>query len=74
MSKRHEDAKKLVRASLNRHHISYIKLTARVVSFSDLARRDAVFVKVHGCKYPEPGLQDVANDLKGTGVLLDLIY
>ena len=71
MSREHEDAKALVRASLNRHHVSYIKLTAKKVGFSDLARGNAMFVKVHGCKYPEPGLQDVAQDLKGTGVLLD---
>jgi hypothetical protein len=71
MSKQHEDAKALVRASLNRHHVSYIKLTARKVDFTDLARGSAIFVKVHGCRYPEPGLQDVAHDLRGTGVLLD---
>lgn len=68
------EAKRMVRDSLNRHHISYIKLTARTVSFEDLARSSAIFVKVHGTRYPEPDLKLVKKDLKGTGVLLDPNY
>lgn len=70
MSKRHEDAKDLVRGELHGHGILYNKLTARIVSFSDLARGDAVFVKVHGAE-PAARLQLVKQALKGTGVLLD---
>ena len=67
-------AKKLVAGSLERHSIGYVKLRARTVSFSDLARGSAIFVTVLGCPYPEPGLKKVKKDLKGTGVLLDPNY
>ena len=72
MSKKHEDAKALVRKELHLHCILYNKLTSRIVSFSDLARGEAVFVKVHGAE-PAARLQLVKQALKGTGVLLDPI-
>jgi hypothetical protein len=74
MAKAHNAAKKIVRDLLNKHHVRYIKLTSRTVSFSDLARGTGMFVRIHGLRYPEPGLEAVKKDLKGTGVLLDPTY
>ena len=38
--------------------VSYTKLTARTISFSDLARTSCVFVKIHGWK-PNPVIQEL---------------
>lgn len=67
-------AKKLVAASLEKHHIGYTKLRARTVSFEGFGYNKGIFVTVLGCPYPEPGLMKVKKDIKGTGVLLDPNY
>ena len=42
------EAKKLLKGELERRGLRFTKLTARTISFSDLARGSGVFVKVHG--------------------------
>ena len=42
------EAKKIVASFLNQEGLPYTKLTAKTVSFSDLARRQCIFVKVWG--------------------------
>lgn len=45
-------AKKIIKAELDRRGLNY-KLTARTISFVDLARASCVFVRIHGWK-PNP--------------------
>ena len=56
-------AKALVGRILSEQGISYEKLSARTVSFQDLARDSAVFVKIHGLSLPEPRLANVRETL-----------
>lgn len=49
------EAKKTAAIILRGVAIGYDKLTARTVSFQDLAREDCVFVKVHGMRLTGPG-------------------
>lgn len=46
-------AKKIVKEWLERHGMSELKLTAKTVSFEDLARTSCVFITVKGWK-PNP--------------------
>lgn len=42
------EAKKIIKAELERRKIPYTKLTARTINFQDLARVNCIFVKIHG--------------------------
>ena len=53
-------AKKLLKSELDRLTLPYTKLTARTVSFTDLARENAVFVKIHGWQ-PNKLWNDLTN-------------
>lgn len=56
-------AKRLIKAELDRLSLPYAKLTARTVSFEDLARASRLFVKVHGWQ-PNPAwdkLREIAR-------------
>ena len=57
-------AKKIVSAWLEENKLPYTKLTARTVSFVDLARDSRVFVKVHGWQASPmwQGLENLAKD------------
>lgn len=57
-------AKALVARTLSEQGIAYEKLSARTVSFQDLARDSAVFVKIHGLTLPEPRLIKVRETLR----------
>jgi len=46
-------AKKDLTQKLKDAKIEYRKLTARTVSFEDLARASAIFVTIHGAKFPQ---------------------
>jgi hypothetical protein len=41
-------AKKIIRALLDREQLPYRTLTARTISFADLARESCIFVAIHG--------------------------
>lgn len=43
-------AKQLIKNELDRLNVSYTKLTARTVDFTDLTRDKSLFVKIHGWK------------------------
>jgi hypothetical protein len=51
-------AKKIIQAELEKHNLPYEKLTARTISFSDLARASCVFVKIHGWQ-PNPAWEEL---------------
>jgi hypothetical protein len=51
-------AKKIMAAAMSERGLSFDKLTARTVGFSDLARGQAIFVKVHGWK-PNPAWDEL---------------
>lgn len=61
-------AKKAVKESLGRNGITFSKLSAKTVSFEDLARGSRIFVTVHGLTLPDPRLSAVATDSKNAGV------
>lgn len=42
------DAKKLLSTELQRRNVPFEKMTAKTVSFSDLARGSGLFVRIHG--------------------------
>jgi hypothetical protein len=46
-------AKKIIKEALDQEGLPYIKLTARTVDFTDLARVRYIFVRVHGWE-PNP--------------------
>lgn len=56
-------AKKIIKAELDKRKLPYSKLTARTISFTDLAREKCIFVKIHGW---EPSKE--WNDLKTVAV------
>ncbi len=60
------EAKRLISTELNERGLSYDKLTARTVSFTDLARGQAVFVTVHGWK-PDPASGELKRLAKESG-------
>jgi hypothetical protein len=53
------EAKAVVRNFLTANNLPFVKLSARTVGFTDLARGECLFVTVHGWK-PNP----LWNDLK----------
>ncbi len=56
-------AKKIIKFELDRRELPYTKLTAKTISFSDLARADCIFVKIHGWQ-PNP----IWDELKATAI------
>lgn len=60
------EAKRIIRDELNRRKLPFTKLTARNVSFSDLARGERIFVKVHGWK-PNPQWNDLKELARNNG-------
>ena len=54
------EAKKNLAAHLKALGFNYTKLTARTVRFTDLARSECVFVKIHGWQ-PHPGYSLVTD-------------
>ena len=59
------EAKKDVKARLERHGVAFDKLTAKTVSFQGFGYGCTVFVKVHGAKIPRniQSMQEVFNDI-----------
>jgi hypothetical protein len=53
-------AKKLLKAELQRLNVPFTKLTARTIGFSDLARCSCVFVTIHGWR-PSPVFQAITT-------------
>ena len=51
-------AKQIIADKLAELNLSYTKLTAKTVSFSDLARTGCIFVKIHGWK-PNPAFSEL---------------
>lgn len=51
-------AKQIIKRELDRRGLAYSKLTARTVSFSDLARGDCIFVKIAGW-HPNPAWDEL---------------
>ena len=57
------NAKAVIKEFLDKRGLPYTRITAKTVSFSDLARGSAVFVQVHGWK-PNPAwteLKEIAR-------------
>ena len=63
-------AKRHLKGLLDKHGVSYKKLTAKTVGFSDLARGEGVFVKIHGWK-PNPLAADLKKEAKKAGYIID---
>lgn len=42
------EAKKIIKAELERRTLPFTKLTAKTIGFQDLARGECIFVKIHG--------------------------
>ena len=53
-------AKKIIRQNLVDLNLPYDKLTAKTISFSDLARGSCIFVKIHGWQ-PNPKAEILRN-------------
>ena len=53
-------AKKLIKAELDKRKLPYTKLTARSISFTDLARASCIFVKIAGWQ-PNPAWDDLRS-------------
>ena len=62
-------AKKIIREKLNQLGLQY-RLTAKTVSFSDLARGDCIFVKIHGWK-PNPLWDELDKTAKQNGFCIE---
>lgn len=60
-------AKRVVREALERYGLGYTKLTARTVSFTDLARGEALVVTIHGWG-PSPDHELVRQAARAQGV------
>ena len=63
-------AKKTTKEALDCRGMSYTKITARTVSFSDLARGSMVFVSVFGST-PSPCWKDVDFIARNAGFRVD---
>jgi len=61
-----QEAKKIVKEHLIAHNLPYTKLTAKTISFSDLARGSSVFVKIHGWQ-PNPCWDELDRLAKQNG-------
>jgi hypothetical protein len=64
------EAKKIITEHLKKNSITFTKLTARTVDFTDLARDKKIFVKIHGWK-PCPALIGIKNLAKEHGFCVE---
>ena len=60
------NAKQIIRDALEERDLTFSKLTARTVSFADLARDSAIFVKIHGLE-PSPAWDELVILAKENG-------
>lgn len=67
------EAKKVLKQYLDAEGLSYTKLTAKTVSFSDLARCSKIFVTVHGWK-PSPAASGVKAQASANGFCVDFSW
>lgn len=65
-----KQAKIIIENFLLENNLSYIKLTAKTISFSDLARCDTIFVKIHGWN-PDPKWSDLQKIAKQNGFCIE---
>ena len=63
-------AKKIIRQALEQFGLSYTKLTARTVGFSDLARDSCIFVQIHGFE-PSPIWSQLKEIAKCNGFCIE---
>jgi hypothetical protein len=56
-------AKVIVKQFLDDQQLPYTKLTARTIGFSDIARTNCLFVKIHGWQ-PNPLFDDIRQIAK----------
>lgn len=54
------EAKKLIKSELVRRGIPFMKLTAKTIDFTDLARKSCIFVTIHGWQ-PNPQLKELKD-------------
>lgn len=64
------NAKKIIARALEERQLSFTKLTARTINFSDLARGDCVFVAIHGWQ-PNPAWDDLKTLAKSNGFCIE---
>ena len=59
------EAKEIARKALHTQGLTFEKLSARTISFSDLARASCIFVKVHGLgvEISQPNAWDTAKKM-----------
>ena len=62
----HSRAKKIIAKFLDERKLFYVKLTAKKVGFTDLARGDVIFVTIHGWR-PNPATADVTKLARENG-------
>jgi hypothetical protein len=60
------EAKKIIKAELERLLLPFTTLTARTVGFSDLGRGSRIFVTIHGW-HPNPAMQNLKDIGKVNG-------
>lgn len=63
-------AKAAVRKMLQKYGYPSYRLSARTVSFQDLARANCVFVTIHGWQ-PDPDAADLTQEAREAGFRLD---
>lgn len=63
-------AKKLIKAELDRLSLPYTKLSAKTVSFVDLARDSRLVVRVHGWQ-PRPEWEHLRSTARVNGFLVE---
>lgn len=63
------EAKKIIANKLNELGLPAYKLTAKTVSFADLARDSKLFVKINGWK-PSPLWEDLQKTAKENGFMI----
>lgn len=62
--------KRIVRNWLEENRIAYSKLSGETVSFSDLARDSAVFIKIHGWT-PSPKAKEIKEIAHAAGFCVE---
>jgi hypothetical protein len=64
------EAKRIIANGLAVLHHQPYKLTAKTISFQDLARADCIFVKIHGWM-PSPDWSALDNLARGNGFRIE---
>ena len=67
-----KEAKATVAQLLNELAVSYYKLSARTLSFQDLARDSAVIVTIHGPNWTTTDYRYLKQQLKNTKILVEV--